>query len=116
MLQKVMAVSCVALLLSGCDAKRDADIEAKRKKVAAKVGLGDDIFAAKKALEADGFSIKYGPDFPTKTEKYLMMVVDYGAHPNGLETFRYTVGIEDDGKPITGVIKATPDGRITSIE
>jgi hypothetical protein len=116
MLQKVMAVSIVALLLSGCDAKRDANIEMKRKQVAAKIGIGDDIFAAKKVLEAEGFSIKYGPDFPAKTKKYLMMIVDYGAHPNGLETFRYTVGIEGDGKPITGVIKATPEGRITSIE
>lgn len=116
MLQRIMACSFVASVLSACDPKRDAEIAAQREQVAAKVSLGDDIFAAKIALEAKGFSIIYGPEFPTKTKKYLMMIVDYGARPNGMETFKYTVGIEGDDKPITGVIKATPEGKITSIE
>lgn len=116
MLQKIMAYLFAAFVLSCCDARRDTEIETKREEVATKVSLGDDIFAAKEALEGAGFSIKYGPEFPTNTKKYLMMIVDYGAHPSGLETFKYTVGIEGASKPITGVIKANPGGQITSIE
>lgn len=104
------------LLITGCDMKQQAIVEQQKEKVAAEVDLGDDIFEAKEKLETSGFRIKYGPDFPTKTEKYLMMIVDYGASPSGLETFKYTVGLEGSDKPITGIIKATPEGKITSIE
>jgi hypothetical protein len=102
-------------VLTCCDSKRDATIKSQKSDVSLKVSLGDNIFAAKKVLEAEGFSIKYGPDFPTETKRYLMMIVDYGVRPNGVEIFKYTVGIEGSNKPITGVIKATPEGEITSI-
>ncbi len=116
MLQKIVAFLFIASALSGCDMKRNETIEAKRIQVASKVSIGDDIFEARKTLVANGFSIKYGPDFPTKTKSYLMMIVDYGHSPNGLEIFKYTVGIKGGDNPITGVIKATPEGKITSIE
>ncbi len=45
-----------------------------------------------------------------------MMIVDYGVSPNGLETLRYSLGIEGDGEAITGIIKASPDGKIFSID
>ncbi len=117
MLSKLVVFFFSAIfLLYSCESKRDVMIEAQRSKVADTVSLGDDIFAAKKALEAAGFKIKYGPDFPTKTRKYLMMIVDYGLFPTGFDTFKYTIGIGGGGKLISGVIRATPDGKITNIE
>lgn len=116
MLQKVMCAITLALLLVSCSLKRERIIDGQRSKVAAKVSVGDDIFGAKKRLEDDGFRIKYGPEFPTKTKKYLMMIVDYGVIPNGLETLRYSLELGVDEEPITGIIKANPDGMIFSIE
>lgn len=116
MLQKLGTFILASFLVIGCDMKQQAVVEKQKEKIAAEVDLGDDIFAAKEKLVAAGFRIKYGPDFPTKTKRYLMLIVDYGESPSKLETFKYTVGLEGSDKPITGVIKATPEGKITSIE
>lgn len=116
MLQKIIYGFVLALILVGCSLERQLTIDNQRNKIAAKVGVGDDIFVSKKRLESEGLRIKYGPDYPTKTQKYLMMIVDYGVSPNGLETLRYSLGIEGDGEAITGIIKASPDGKIFSIE
>lgn len=116
MLRKLAILLFLAIFGSGCGQKRDIAMEKGIETVASSIEIGDDIFSAKKKLEEAGLTIKYGPEFPTKSEKYLMMIVDYGVRPNGLETFKYTVGIEGNDAPINGVIKATPDGEITSIE
>ena len=116
MLRELATLLFIAIIVSGCAQKREALIEKGKDTVVSTVEVGDDIFSAKKKLEEAGLSIKYGPDFPTKSEKYLMMIVDYSARPNGLETFKYTVGLGGNDEPITGVIKATPEGEITSIK
>jgi hypothetical protein len=116
MLRKLVILLFIALYGFGCGQKREAVVEEGKDTVASNVKIGDDIFSAKQKLEEAGLRIKYGPDFPTKSEKYLMMIVDYGARPNGLETFRYTVGFDGSDEPISGIIKATPGGEITSIE
>lgn len=116
MLQKIIYGLIPAMLLVGCSLERQLTIDSQRNKLAAKVRVGDDIFESKERLEAEGFRIKYGPDYPTKTKKYLMMIVDYGVSPNELETLRYSLDIEGDGEAITGIIKASSDGKIFSIE
>ncbi len=103
-------------MFASCDRSRQEVVKDQQNRMAAEVSIGEDIFAAKKRLEAAGFRIKYGPDFPTKIKKYLQMIVDYGLSPSGLETFKYSVGIEGGDKPITGLIRVTPEGKITSIE
>ena len=100
---------------NGCNTSRDAIVEEKKEKVNAAIKIGDDIFEARDKLIEEGFKIQYGPDFPTKTRKYYMMIVDYGLVPNELDNFKYMAGIEND-KLMTGVIKADSDGKITSIK
>jgi hypothetical protein len=109
---------CALLLvvLLGCDMNRDSIVKQQKKRVNASIKIGDDIFLAKDKLVKQGFTIEYGPDFPTKSRDYLIMNVDYGVRSNGLETFKYTVGMEGSGELISGVIKADPTGKITSIE
>lgn len=111
---------CISIFLMlcivGCDSGRQEVLKQQAGAARALVHVGSDIHEAKAKLEAEGFKISYGPDYPTKTKRYLMMIVDYGASPNGLETFQYVVGIEGSNKPLNGVIKASPDGTITSIE
>lgn len=116
MLQLNILILAFMVMFTGCESKQNEIVEKSKKEVAADIFLGDDIFVAKEKLIKSGFRIKYGPDFPTKTRKYLMMIVDYGAIPSGSERFRYTVGLEGSSKPIVGIIKATPEGKITSIE
>ena len=113
----IYAFIFVVLATSGCDSKRDQIVSEKKERVTATIRIGDDINEAKLKLVDLGFRIEYGPDFPTKTKKYLMMIVDYGVSPSEIETFKYSVGISGgDDKPIDGIIKATPEGVITSIE
>ena len=107
----------LALAASGCNGRRDKVVTDQKERVTDTIRIGDNIHEAKSKLVDLGFRIDYGPDFPTKSEKYLMMIVDYGVSPNSMETFKYTVGISGgSGAPIDGIIKATPDGVITSIE
>lgn len=111
-------IAIIALILGifGCDSERREVVEAEKESVRSLVQIGDNIYDVKAKLEAEGFRISYGPDYPTKTRKYLMMIVDYGVIPNGEEAFRYTVGIEGDDELIDGIIKADTEGVITSIE
>ena len=104
------------LCVMGCNSERKDVLERQSGITKSLVQVGDDIHEAKAKLEAEGFKISYGPDYPTKSKGYLMMIVDYGVSPNGAETFRYVVGIESRSEPLDGVIKASPDGKITSIE
>jgi hypothetical protein len=104
------------LCLVSCDQGRKDVLEQQSSNTRSIVQVGGNIHEAKAKLEAERFKISYGPDYPTKTKGYLMMIVDYGVSPNGLETFQYVVGIEGSSKPLKGVIKASPDGTITSIE
>ncbi len=107
----------LALAASGCSGERDKKVSDQKERVTDTIRIGDDIHEAKSKLVDLGFRIDYGPDFPTKSEKYLMMIVDYGVSPSGMETFKYTVGISGGSdEAIDGIIKATPDGVITSIE
>ena len=103
------------LTIIGCSPQKAATIKSKRAQVASKVSVGDDIFRAKDVLEADGFRIKYGPDFPTKSRSYYMMIVDYGLTPGELDKLRYALGVQG-GEPIAGLIRADPAGKIISIE
>ncbi|MBT7959218.1 MAG: hypothetical protein ABGY95_01740 [Rubritalea sp.] len=113
----IPVIILLALAASGCNDKRDEIVSEQKERVTDTIQLGDDIHEAKSKLIDLGFRIDYGPDFPTKSEKYLMMIVDYGVSPSGMETFKYTVGMSGgSGEPIDGIIKATPDGVITSIE
>lgn len=100
----------------GCSVQRQHLIDESRKDVRNLINVGDDIYQAKERLKENGFKIKYGPDFPTKTKKYLMMIVDFGADPNLKETVAYTLGAGEGSGPIDGIIKADPNGVITSIE
>ncbi|PXA03975.1 hypothetical protein DDZ13_10075 [Coraliomargarita sinensis] len=111
-----ITILLIVLFLAGCNSQRDQVVSEKSEAARSEIKIGDDIFEAKNKLVTKGFGIKYGPDFPTKTERYLMMIVDYGVDPSGLEVFKYTVGIESNADPISGIIKATPEGKITSIE
>lgn len=96
--------------------KREEIVKSQGEKINAEISLGDHIFEAKERLIAAGFKIKYGPDFPTKTREYLLMIVDYGVRPSRLDTFKYSVGIGGGADPITGIIKSDAEGTITSIE
>lgn len=116
MLHKLITCFALVFLFSCCDSNRTVRLDTQKKKMENEIRIGDDIYQAKDKLIEAGFKIKFGPDFPTKTKKYLMMIVDYGVTPGELETFKYTVGLEGSDKPITGIIKATPEGKITSIE
>lgn len=116
MLRELIILTLTLLVLTSCAVRRDAIIERQKEKVVAEVELGDDIFKAKEKLESAGFRIKYGPGFPTKTKRYLEMIVDYGLNPSELDALKYSYGIEGGGTPITGLIRATPEGKITRIE
>jgi hypothetical protein len=116
---KVLVPTIILLVLaeSGCDRKRDKIVSEQKERVTIAIRVGDDIHEAQSKLANLGFRIDYGPDFPTKSKEYLMMIVDYEVLPNGWETFKYTVGLSGgSSKPVDGVIKATPEGVITSIE
>jgi len=106
----VLLICCV----SGC--KQGDSGTQKRAEVSDQFIVGDDIFEAEKILVAKGFKIKSGPSFATVNKDYYLLIVDYGESPNSLETFKYTVGIPSKSGPITGIIKAGIDGKITSIE
>jgi hypothetical protein len=115
MLHKLIVLASMFSTVLGCGMDRDAVLKEQKKKVNDAIKVGDDIYEARDKIISEGFRIQYGPAFPTKTRKYLMMVVDYGIQPTSLETFKYTAGIKNDGL-ISGVIKADADGTITSIE
>lgn len=91
-------------------------VAACQNEVKAIVAVGDDIFKAKQLLIDGGFSITAGPLYPTKTESYLTMYVDYDEQPSSLSALMYSMGIGSGGSLISGVITADPDGRITEIE
>jgi len=100
----------------GCQQDRNSVVENSQEKIKTKISIGDDIFLAKEMLIDMGFRIQSGPKFATKNKDYYLMIVDYGALPNGFEIFKYTVGIQTEGQLINGMIKAGVDGKITSIE
>lgn len=116
MLHRLAILSLAAIFLSSCGKKRNDLVKERRQAVSSLVSLEDNIFSAKEKLQAAGFQIKYGPDFPTQNKTYLEMIVDYGARPSNTETFKYSVGIGGRGNLITGIIRATPDGKIVSIK
>lgn len=121
MLQKlgiliVVTTFTICGLISCCNVKRQKTIDNNLNEVRELVSIGDDIFEAKQKLIDAGFNIKYGPKFPTASKSYYLMIVDYGVRPNGLDTLKYTIGIEGDGKPISGEIRANQSREITNIE
>jgi hypothetical protein len=113
----IPVIILLVLASLGYNYSRDKIVSAQKERVADTIRIGDDIHEAKSKLIDLGFHIDYGPDFPGKKEKYLMMIVDYGVSPSAIDTLKYTVGMSvGSGEPIDGIIKATPGGVITSIE
>lgn len=117
MLQKLTALICIVLFLIGCNGvTQNERVKTKRRLLKNTIELGDNIFEAKETLISEGFSIQFGPDFPTANKDYYLMVVDFGEKPNVAETAKYVTGISGSDRSITGVVKADKDGTITAVD
>jgi hypothetical protein len=94
---------------------RDSKYQQKLDIVKSEIKIGDNIFEAKIKLQKNGFKIKYGPDHPTTDKAYYLMLIDFGIQPSVWEKFKYTVGIDFNGRPRSGKVKASALGKIVDI-
>lgn len=82
------------------------------------VQVGDNIHFAAKRIEGR-YHYTTGPLDPTKLGKELWVNVDFGLTPSAIETIAYTADVDlpsNANRRISAIIKATPDGTITTIE
>ena len=116
MLKEILGLALFALIC-GCGDSRKENADNFRDEIQNLISIGDDIFEAKEKLVDSGFSIVYGPDFPTKDQSNLLMIIDYGLQPTSLENLNYITDLwEEDGELIFGIVRADPSGRIFEIE
>ena len=124
MLQKIMITLLIlglslTGLISCCSVARQTRVVEAQTIVKEVVEMGDNIFEAKKKLEAKGLRIMAdGPNFATEDKSYYSMVIDYGLSPTAWDTFKYTVELppSKNEKPIYGLIEADKNGKIYKIE
>ena len=88
MLPRLIIFILALFLFVGCDWRLQKAAKEQKNRMAIEVSIGDGIYAVKEKLETAGFRIKYSPDFPTKTETYLLMIVDFGLRPTEGEVVR----------------------------
>ena len=84
----------------------------------AQVQVGDNIHAVAKKIEGR-YHYTSGPLDPTKLGKELWLHVDFGLQPTSIETINYVTDVDlplNANGRISAIIKATPNGTITSIE
>ena len=82
------------------------------------VQVGGNIHTAAKKIEGL-YHHTTGPLDPTKLGKELWLHVDFGLNPTAIETIGYTADVDlpsNANRRIGAIIKATPDGTITTIE
>ena len=103
-----------AFLLVSCSTSPSPAYERNMGKLKATVKIGSDIHRAKKNLERQGFETSDVYD-PTKLGEVLWMNVDFGIYPGLLDGVSYAAGNSDADAPISGLVEATPDGKVTSI-
>tara|TARA_B100001093_G_C26699161_1_gene958251 strand:- start:186 stop:551 length:366 start_codon:yes stop_codon:yes gene_type:complete len=120
MLQKIIICAVVPIVLflgsiSCCSVLRERKVEANTTQIKELIKIGDNIFNAKTKIEKNGFKITYGPDFPTDSKTYYLMIVDYGLNPNAWEKIKLAAGKPGVNEPIWGEIKADSSGKIISI-
>ncbi|MGJ8655541.1 MAG: hypothetical protein ACSHX6_03745 [Akkermansiaceae bacterium] len=110
-------LTLTAITLSQCTPYRSHVYKTKMKDLRTQVHIGDNIHAAKTKI-TDRYHYTSGPSDPTKLGKELWLHVNFGLQPTLLETLAYTadISLPFDNKPISAIIKATPDGTITTIE
>ena len=94
---------------------RNMKVASKTGEIKELIEIGDDIFEAKKKIEENGFKVTYGPDFPTASRSYYMMIIDYGVRPNASDEFRELINMPGNLK-ISGIIEADKDGKIYEIK
>ena len=116
MLYKLVFAATALFLLTNCTTGRSQKLSSQREKLDSLVKIGDNIYDAKEILISEGYQITYGPGFPTESNRYLLMIVDYDINPTVVESFKYAAGVSGKGTLIDGVIKANPSGEITSIK
>ena len=120
MLSRVVIFCAVLMILvigaiSYSNFLRYKKIEQNTKDVRSLVAIGSDIFEAKRKLEKAGFTISYGPDFPTASETYYLMIIDYGLHPSGWDKFRELINKPGHLK-LSGIVEADENGDICKVE
>jgi hypothetical protein len=112
------AVTLVVLGLTQCTSQRTSTYEAMMSDLRSQVRIGDNIHSAAKKIEGRYHCIS-GPLDPTKLGKELLVHVDFGLNPSVIETIAYTADVDlpsNANRRISAIIKATPDGTITTIE
>ena len=122
MLQKIaipLFIITIVGIISCCNFVRQNKVREMQKTVEGTVKIGDDIFDAKKKLEAKGLKIlANGPSYATQDKSYYSMVIDYGLQPTVWDTFKYALEISpsENQMPIYGLIEADENGKVYKIE
>ena len=117
-LPSLSAVAFVVLGLPQCTSQRTSTYEAKMSDLRSQVQVGDNIHTAAKKIEGR-YHYTTGPLDPTKLGKELWLHVNFGLKPTAIETIAYTADVDlpsNANRRISAIIKATPDGTITTIE
>jgi len=109
-----LAVITAVIGLTSCTAAPSPEYQRKMARLRSIVPIGSDIHKAKRNLEREGFETSEIYD-PTKLGKVLWMNVDFGIQPGSLNTLFYTGDIEHRSAPISGLVEATPSGKVTLI-
>jgi len=118
LLRTLAAVAIVAFGLSQCTAQRTSTYEAMMSDLRSQVQIGDNIHYVAKKIEGR-YHYTRGPLDPTKLGKELWLHVDFGLQSSAIETIAYTADValpSNANRRISAIIKATPDGTITTIE
>jgi hypothetical protein len=103
-----------AIISVSCTASPSPKYERKMAQLRSIVPIGSDIYQAKRNLEREGFETSEIYD-PTKLGKVLSMDVDFGILPGSLDALLYAADIEHPSAPISGLVEATPAGKVIEI-
>jgi hypothetical protein len=117
-LQSLIAVVIVIFGLSHCTVHRTSTYETMMSDLRSQVQVGDNIHSAAKKIEGR-YHYTSGPLDPTDLGKELWLHVDFGLKPSAIENIAYTSDVNlpsSANRRISAMIKATPDGTITTIE